>query len=537
MNYLFRLFFLAFVTITFLCCKKTDNKNETENNQSSINVDWGTTSSSNDEYFNNFSKYVYYGANLDDHFVDDFGIVDYNDSLIKTLDNPTLETEVKKKVMGDTVFLRNLIVDYLNPSDNDASWPIWWAHKTNSAQDLAILYLSKHRQSTDFQTGYNILRKVFLKNISTEEYIENIRPTLNNYLDAFDILNNTPTQIDSLYRYLYREPLGNNGISEYPNTLLYFDHETDDQENNLTDRYVDSSDAYSFWIRRINDGNVESIYRTMMSFKRDFDNKIKNPEEEEWVDYEIDDDEETINVIWDEGRDMDIDWEYSNCLLDNNCEHTETYNNDVKDALNFAVDNNLFYSFSLNEGYEWPIYYKVLEITNNETGETETKTVDKDLSEREVIRSNESLENAGDYVYSCIVEYLSINRYSINFEQLYIRNADLIREIITPHIYKERYQEQVDILINAYKIFDNLTEEQKQLLIDTYQLDTDRWADETASDLFDSFEKQLSAENDISKDSSAAFYVSSFWARRYNEDIKLYNDTYNTLQKIKENYE
>lgn len=540
MNFLFRFIILIFITIALLCCKKSTNKVETENDQTNEiikNEEWNITPTFDDNFFDNFSKYLYYGANLDDNFVDHFGIVDYNDSLQNTLNNQTLEADIKSKTLNDPIFFKNLIINYLDVEDNDTPLQVWWAHNTNPTQYLAILYLSKHRRSIDLQTQYNRLRSVFLDNISTERYVEKIRPILSVYLYAFDILNDSPLQLDSLYRYLYQDPLADAGISEYPENLLTFDDVNDEYGYPISERFLDSGDAYSFWIRRINDGNVESVYRTMMSFKRDFDNKMKTQSEEEWEESDEETDDSTPNVIWDEGRDMDIHWDYSDCLLDYKCTHSETYNNDVKKALDFAISKGFFSWFSLSEGYEWPIYYKVIKITNNETGETETRTVDKDLSEREVIRSNESLENVGDYIYSCIVEYISLNRNKINFEQLYLANSDLIREVLTPHIYKEKYQIQVDILISAYKIFDNLTEEQKQLFIATYQLDTDRWADKTASDLFDNFEKQLSTENDISNDTSTTFYVSSFWSRRYSEGTKLYKDTYNTLQRIKENYE
>ena len=491
-----------------------------------------------EDFFSNFSDYKYYGSNLSEsNGYEYFGDTDYKDSLLVSIESENSKHQVENRIVNDSVFLKNMISHYLISENETKEWYIWWSHLMNSDEDQIIQYLSKNRKSFDFVTAYNKNRKILLKSISIQEYIMNIRPTLNGLLYAFEVLNTSPNQIDSLYRYLYKEQLDDHSIGKFPQGIENIDNKQDDLGLSMTGYYLRSEDTYAFWMRRVNDGNVENIYRTMLSFKRDFDNNLNRDIPDKWEDIEN-------NILYQNeisptynGHVKEINWEYSHCLLKPTCSDNSDYKKQVKSALKFALDEGYFSFFFFNSGYEWPLSYYDVIVTNKISENYEWRRQKRNIEDRQVIRTEAELEDKGNYVYSGIVEFLSANRMNCDFEELYTKNANLISQIITKEIYDENYKDQVNLLISGHEIFDELSEIEKQNLIEVYQLDEESWDEKTSSPIYENFENKLSGIYDFDEDSTAIFNISSFWARRYNEGLNVYVNVYNTLLRIQENYE
>ncbi|NDV70304.1 hypothetical protein [Dysgonomonas sp. 25] len=193
-----------------------------------------------------------------------------------------------------------------------------------------------------------------------------------------------------------------------------------------------------------------------------------------------------------------------------------------------------------------PSHIKPIVFRRHDSDEYENYTYRVlDLEKRQKVLIYYPDFSTGYVAYNKIVEYLSLNRFSINFYSLYTNNRTLARTLLPKQVYDEKYQHLVNCLLVAYNDFqqqESLLEEvasamaRHEYLMGHPDYEGNQWIPQEIGQLI---RKQLpeSSIEAMKKDDEEAnvMWIYSFWVRRDREDKT--EEIYNLLSAIKADYE
>lgn len=564
--------YYTFLLLAFLLVTSCSNKKKEENKDEyadtaieAVNMEEEEEEDIYNDFFYNFTSYKYYGANKNPN-------PEYNKAIIiKEFvpdDRIYLENiNVEEALKNDSNFLKKgiahinydsissaysyypnpilvpyrynmyLTADSVGKQMEDCFEPPFGDRFFRKSQDInntqymqIVNYLSRNRYSVDFLFLYNSFSSLIIKTIDDDNYEKNLRPRINALLYSFDRLNESPLMIDSLYTAIY---ITNSESDKYKFYGRY-GNEEDDQEMEMF-KDVNSFHTLSFWIRRLNEGNLENVYRTLSNFKQDMDHKISEKEKGEYREREAYKESEEYQERYGhyEEDETPQTWNYLHCITDPSVCDIERYSSDIAAAIESEPFSHYFY-FYYND---WPEYYKYVD---DEENQAENRIVTMDVEDRSIPIEQAYSKAYGIYV--SIVNEISKNRFSYNFQELYRANKKIIQMGLSKKVYNRNYRKQVNKLLDAYNTYNQLSYPEKIMLRECFLEMEPKYIttfhgyesdDKDVNDVINRLLKNYNYKSDNPE--REVFYTISFWSRRDAE--KNIRDVYNTLKEIQEDYE